>query len=177
MLVENGQRKDLNPMEQAFGLALIKEQKNCSELEIGEMIGRSQPWVSDRLRLLGLNPDEQQAIRDGRMTVTEGKRIGRLNTGKTRPGAAGKKGGGYFTSGHELGEAASKRCKALGHKGGGPNYVAIACGKCWEHVIRANERTLNQQQAIANGHCGTCGQPVDVAKDEQTSDEASNSEK
>lgn len=172
MLIENGHRKDLNAMEQAFGLAIIEKRlefkngKKPTATEIGEFIGRTQVWVSDRLALLSLNPEQQAAVREGRTTIGEAVRLGRLNKGTNRPQSQGKKSGGYFTSHHDLGDKAAKRCRALGHKSGGPNYVAVACGKCWEHVIRTDERDKVRTDAFKNGHCTSCNQPVDTTEGE-----------
>jgi ParB family chromosome partitioning protein len=170
MLIENGHRKDLNPMEQAFGLERIRkdlaskrgDDTRVSDADLGKYIGRSQVWVTDRVKLLALEPKQQQMVREGRMTLGEGKRVGRLNSGTTRPGAQGKQGGGFFTSHHPQGSNAANRCKSLGHKSGGPNWIAIACGKCWEHVLRTDERTRLQKVANEDGHCPSCNQPVDT---------------
>ena len=43
----------------------------------------------------------------------------------------------YFGAGHPLARAAAVRCQRLCHPGGG-----IACGRCWESVIRDDERAL-----------------------------------
>lgn len=169
MLIENGHRKDLNPMEQAFGLERIRKDlsqkrngEKVSDMDLANYIGRSQVWVTDRVKLLSLDPQQQQMVREGRMTLGEGKRVGRLNSGTTRPGAVGKKGAGHFTSSHELGTQAANRCKSMGHKVGGPNWVAVACGPCWEVVIRQAERKKLQTAATDSGHCSTCGSQVAV---------------
>lgn len=173
MLIENGHRSDLNPMEQAFGLQKIKsgwENKHgqsMTQKQLADMVGRTQVWVSDRIKLLSLSADEQEAVRTGRMTIGEGKRVGSLNAGTTRPGAVGKKSAGYFTSHHGLGDKAKNRCKSLGHKAGGPNYLAVACGKCWEHVIRTNERDIARNDAHKNGRCGICNSELEVEKSDE----------
>lgn len=186
MLIENGNRKDLNPMEEAFGVDRIKRilederepgSKEVTDGDVARYIGRTQVWVSDRFRLLGLSPQHQQMIREGRMTLTEGKRLGGANSGRTRPGAVGKKSGGWFTTHHHLSEKAMRRCKALGHNPKGPNYVNIACGACWETVIRNDEREKARDHAHESGHCGVCGSQIEKEPvDEQHEDSEDSTE-
>lgn len=180
MLIENGHRKDLNPMEQAFGISRIKdllwlsnkevdpEAPEPTLKEIGDYVGRSQPWVSDRLNLLALNAKQQEALRSGRMTIGEGKRLGSLSRGAVRPGAYGKKSAGYFTSHHPLAKQVERRCKALNHKAGGPNYMNIGCCKCWEHIIRQDALAVARTAANTHGHCEVCGSQVEGGSSDET---------
>jgi ParB/RepB/Spo0J family partition protein len=182
MLIENGHRKDLNPMEQAFGLSRIrtmlttKKGSEATYKEVGDYVGRNQVFVSDRLNLLGLTTGQQQAVRDGRMTLGEGVRLGKISRGTLRPGAKGKKSAGYFTSHHPLAKRAERRCKASNHKPGGPNYMNIACCKCWEHVIRQAAVEQAREEANRIGNCSVCGSQVEGVNDsDQTGSEKATS--
>jgi len=69
-LVENVQRIDLNPLERARAFQRLVDEFGLSSVEIARRIGKSQPYVSNSLRLLTL-PD---AIKDGILSglITEG---------------------------------------------------------------------------------------------------------
>jgi len=73
-LVENLQRADLNPIEEAEAYRSLREEFGLSQEEIGARVGKSRATISNTLRLLGL-PDE----------VVEMLRQGRLTAGQARP--------------------------------------------------------------------------------------------
>jgi len=58
-LIENLQREDLNPMEEARALGQIKEHLDLTQEELADKVGRSRPAVANCLRLLKL-PEEVQ---------------------------------------------------------------------------------------------------------------------
>jgi ParB/RepB/Spo0J family partition protein len=53
-LIENIQREDLNPIEEAQGLKELRDSCGLSVSDIAEMLGKSRPWVSNSLRLLDM---------------------------------------------------------------------------------------------------------------------------
>jgi ParB family chromosome partitioning protein len=69
-IVENVQRSDLNPIERAKAFERLSREFNLSTSDIAERVGKSQPYVSNTLRLLRL-PD---ALKDGLLSgvITEG---------------------------------------------------------------------------------------------------------
>ncbi|MSZ76797.1 MAG: ParB/RepB/Spo0J family partition protein [Actinobacteria bacterium] len=144
MLVENGQRKDLDPLEEARGLRHLKDRGSLTDMQVGLKVGRSQPYVSGRLALLELSPADQAAIRAGTMTLQAGATAGRRKGGHHRPGAEGKKSAAHLTGHHPLAAAVVDLCQVqLGHHKNTPGRVGgIACGHCWEAVIRADERAV-----------------------------------
>lgn len=149
MLVENGQRTGLDPIEEARALSELKARSGKSMDEIGALIGRSQPWVSNRIKLLNLPPSYQEKVRAGDMSPSEA--IERLRDGMG--GNYGTRQGPRLTysfhlgSTHPLAAAAKTLCRK--------NHVQqrlvgnTACGKCWEDVIRADERALAVDPAPA----------------------------
>lgn len=158
MLIENGQRTDLDPIEEARGLAKLKAIDNCSDRDLGHKIGRSQVHVSGRLALLSLTPEEQAQVRGRTMSVTEATARGRLAAGKVRPGAKGKTSPQHLAFGHPLANKAKARCISLGHsRGKGSGVGGIACGSCWETVIRADERAHLHTLTATAGECALCG--------------------
>lgn len=157
MLIENGQRSDLDPIEEAHGLRRLKAQLACSDHDLGRKIGRSQPVVSARLALLGLTAEEQQQVRAGGMTLGEATYKGRLNAGKVRP--TGLDMNWHLGPNHNLAQRAKARCQRLEHLRG-RRVGGMACGACWESVIRADERDHLQQISTHLGNCATCDAPI-----------------
>jgi len=67
-LVENLVRRDLDPIEEAEGLRELLDQHERTQQELGERIGVSQPYISNRLRLLKLPEEVQGHISRGMLT-------------------------------------------------------------------------------------------------------------
>jgi ParB family chromosome partitioning protein len=68
-LVENLQRTDLDPIEEAEGLMRLIEMHGLSQEEIGRMIGKSRSHVANTVRLLNLPIIVQHHVREGRLTA------------------------------------------------------------------------------------------------------------
>lgn len=67
-LVENLQREDLNPMEEAQALAKLKEQFSLSQEELASRIGKSRSAVANSMRLLQLSDAAKEDLFSNRMT-------------------------------------------------------------------------------------------------------------
>lgn len=169
MLVENGQRRDLDPIEEARGLLRLQVQmagehpdgKTPSHGQLAKKIGRTQVHVSGRLALLDLDPAVQEELRAGQITLGAAIAKGRRDSGRVKPGAVGKKSAQHLSPHHELAGRAQARCRAAGHKAKGSASVGgIACGKCWESVIRADERRSLQERSASTGSCVLCDVPL-----------------
>ena len=78
-LIENLQREDLNPIEEAHGYARLIEQFQLKQEEAAAKVGKSRAVVANALRLLKLAPDLQGYVRDGRLSVGHAKVILGLN--------------------------------------------------------------------------------------------------
>jgi ParB family chromosome partitioning protein len=63
-LIENLQREDLNPMEEARALGQIKEHFEITQEELADKIGKSRPAVTNSLRLLRLPQSVQAMLED-----------------------------------------------------------------------------------------------------------------
>jgi ParB family transcriptional regulator, chromosome partitioning protein len=74
-LIENLQREDLNPFEEAVALGRLKEQLRLSQEELAGRIGRSRPAVANSLRLLQLAPAVQEDLQSGRITAGHARAI------------------------------------------------------------------------------------------------------
>lgn len=64
-LIENMQRENLNPMEEARGLKRLADVVELSHQEVADMVGKSRAMVSNIIRLLSLNPDVQILVEKG----------------------------------------------------------------------------------------------------------------
>lgn len=69
-LVENLQRKDLNPLEEAEAFQKLVDEFNLTQEQIAKKVGKSRSHIANTLRLLGLPEVVKNAILDG--TITEG---------------------------------------------------------------------------------------------------------
>jgi len=69
-LIENLQREDLNPLDEAQAYKVLTEKFGLTQEAIAERVGKSRAAVANTLRLLGLPEPIKQALRDG--TITEG---------------------------------------------------------------------------------------------------------
>lgn len=67
-LIENIQREDLNPLEEAEALKKIMQEFSATQEEVARALGRSRPAVANKLRLLELPEAVRQALRDGQIT-------------------------------------------------------------------------------------------------------------
>jgi ParB family transcriptional regulator, chromosome partitioning protein len=74
-LIENLQREDLNPFEEAFALGRLKEQLGLSQEDLAARVGRSRPAVANALRLLQLAPQVQEDLQSGRITAGHARAI------------------------------------------------------------------------------------------------------
>lgn len=67
-LIENVQRENLNPIEEASALAGIRERLAISQDDLASRLGKSRSAVANALRLLQLSEPMQQALRDGQIS-------------------------------------------------------------------------------------------------------------
>jgi len=67
-LIENLQREDLNPMEEARGYRSLMEEYNLTQEEAARRVGKSRSSVANVLRLLNLPGTVQELVRDQRLT-------------------------------------------------------------------------------------------------------------
>jgi ParB family chromosome partitioning protein len=67
-LVENLQREDLNPIEEARGYQTLMEEYGLTQEEAARSVGKSRPAVANALRLLSLAPQVLAMVEDGRLS-------------------------------------------------------------------------------------------------------------
>ena len=89
-LIENLQRQDLNPVEEALGYKTLMEDYGLTQEEAAARVGKSRPAVANALRLLGLNPEVLELVRTGSLTAGHARAIAGLKSEKKQLEAAKK---------------------------------------------------------------------------------------
>jgi ParB family transcriptional regulator, chromosome partitioning protein len=74
-IVENVQRTDLNPLEEAQGFQALIDRFGRTQQEIADAVGKSRPHIANMLRLLALPEDLQEMVRDGRLSAGHARAI------------------------------------------------------------------------------------------------------
>ena len=77
-LLENIQRADLNPFEQAQGLRDVMVLWDCTQAEAAKRLGMAQPTFANKLRLLQLTADQRQFVLDNNLTERHARAVLRL---------------------------------------------------------------------------------------------------
>ena len=68
-LIENLQRSDLNPIEEATAFRKLIDEYNLSQEELANNLGKSRPVIANSLRLLTLHPEVQKLVVEGRLSA------------------------------------------------------------------------------------------------------------
>ena len=89
-LIENLQRQDLNPVEEALGYQSLMEDYGLTQDETAKQVGKSRPAVANALRLLGLCPEVLDKLRKGELTAGHARAVLTLKTQKKQQEAAQK---------------------------------------------------------------------------------------
>ena len=74
-LVENLQREDLNPIEEAGGYRRLQEEFHWSQEEMAEKVGKSRPAIANSLRLLSLPAEVQQEVSAGNLPAGQARAL------------------------------------------------------------------------------------------------------
>ena len=89
-LIENLQRQDLNPVEEALGYQSLMEDYGLTQEEAANRVGKSRPAVANALRLLNLSVDVLEMVRSGKLTAGHARAVLSLKTEKKQLEAARK---------------------------------------------------------------------------------------
>ena len=89
-LIENLQRQDLNPLEEALGYQTLMNEYGLTQEEAAGRVGKSRPAVANALRLLGLCPEMQERVRKGELSAGHARAILQLKSEKKQQEAAQK---------------------------------------------------------------------------------------
>ncbi len=82
-LVENLQREDLNPIEEAAGYRTLMEQYGLTQEAVAQRVGRSRPAVANALRLLGLPENTRRLVEEGSLPYSQARALLELREPET----------------------------------------------------------------------------------------------
>ena len=89
-LIENLQRQDLNPVEEAMGYHSLMADYGLTQEETAAQVGKSRPAVANALRLLSLQPDVLLMVRNGQLSAGHARAVLSLKSEKQQVEAAKK---------------------------------------------------------------------------------------
>lgn len=87
-LVENLQREDLNPIEEAEGYRTLMDEYGLTQEQAAEKVGRSRPAVANALRLLALDDELTELVKNGSLSAGHARALLSLPSDKQRKAAA-----------------------------------------------------------------------------------------
>lgn len=89
-LIENLQRQDLNPMEEALGYQRLIQEFGLTQEDASKQVGKSRSAVANALRLLNLSPTVMEMLRSGKLTAGHARAILTVKQVKKQEEAAQK---------------------------------------------------------------------------------------
>ena len=89
-LIENLQRQDLNPVEEAMGYQTLMEEYGLTQEDAAKQVGKSRPAVTNALRLLNLPEKVLEMVRKGELTAGHARAVLSLKSEKLQEQAAQK---------------------------------------------------------------------------------------
>jgi ParB family transcriptional regulator, chromosome partitioning protein len=153
MLVENCQRQDLSAVEKAEAFGELRDGEGWTVAQISHATGFGQSTVSRYLALLDLDDETRERVRAGTVKVGDALEAVKDARAEARQSPAPRPSGStvkhrkpakpvrlqakWLTHDHALAGAAALLCA----HDDAPRVGGVACGRCWEDAIRADERT------------------------------------
>ena len=74
-VLENLQREDLSPLEEAQAYETLLKKLNLTQAEVSERLGKSRPYIANYLRLLGLPADAKQLLQNGDLSMGQARTL------------------------------------------------------------------------------------------------------
>ena len=74
-LIENLQREDLNPVEEANGYQVLMDDYGLTQEAVAQRVGKSRPSIANALRLLGLPDPVRQLLEDGKLSAGHARAV------------------------------------------------------------------------------------------------------
>ena len=81
-IIENMQREDLNPIEEAEGIRQMIETYGLTQEEVSKSVGKSRPYIANSLRLLRLPETVRKYVEDGSLSTGHAKAIAAVSDEK-----------------------------------------------------------------------------------------------
>lgn len=99
-LVENLQREDLNPIEQAHAFERLTEEFHLTQEQVAERTGKDRATIANALRLLKLDDEIRELLEDGRLSAGHGRALLGIPEPSTRIALARRAARGGMTVRH-----------------------------------------------------------------------------
>ena len=144
-LIENLQRQDLNPVEEALGYRTLMQEYGMTQDDTAKQVGKSRPAVANALRLLSLSEDVLEMVRSGQLSAGHARAVLSLKTEKQQKEAARK----IVNLGLSVRQA-ELLCKNMGKEPAPPKEVTLAV----DYVAEC-EKSLSKH--LGRGVKITCG--------------------
>lgn len=74
-IIENMQREDLNPIEEAEGISQMIDTYGLTQEQVSKSVGKSRPYITNSLRLLKLIPEVRELLADGSISTGHAKAL------------------------------------------------------------------------------------------------------
>ncbi|UNC93724.1 ParB/RepB/Spo0J family partition protein [Candidatus Contubernalis alkaliaceticus] len=89
-IIENLQREDLNPLEEAEAYKQLMDEFSFTQEKLAKRIGKSRPVIANTLRLLSLEPEVKQYLREGSLSAGHARALASIEEKKIQRKAAGR---------------------------------------------------------------------------------------
>ena len=96
-LIENIQREDLNPIEEASAYKELMEKYDMTQEELSKAVGKSRPAISNAVRLLNMPDEVQKLLKNGELSAGQAKAIAAAETDEEMIELAKKAANGQLT--------------------------------------------------------------------------------
>lgn len=81
-IIENIQRKDLNPVEEAMSYKHLLDSQDLTQKELADEIGKSRQYIGNTIRLLNLDPRVLKLLEEERISTSHGKKLLSIKDGE-----------------------------------------------------------------------------------------------
>lgn len=78
-ILENLQREDLTPLEEAEGYQTLMNKLNLTQVDVAQRLGKSRPYIANHLRLLNLPQDVKRMLQEGLVSMGQARTLLGLN--------------------------------------------------------------------------------------------------
>lgn len=136
-MVENVQRADLNPIEEAYGYRRLMETKGLTQAEVAEVVSKGRSTIANALRLLDLPEDAQQLLFEEKITAGHARAILSIPTEEGRQTLTNK-----LLSEQLSVREAEAIARLLSGKVNTPAQTRAALPKSYKKVAKALRTTL-----------------------------------
>ncbi len=87
-LIENIQRQDLNPLEEAYAMDRLMKEHGLTQEQLSKKLGKSRPAIANTVRLITIDPSLQDFIRNGDLTAGHARALLALSSSEEQKKAA-----------------------------------------------------------------------------------------